>query len=145
MNGSGALGIVYYHARAATLWLSPPPAPPPPPPPCSLCVVPLLDPRRQPLRLTPPPPPFGAVLRESLAGRGSARGGQGEGAATRQEVRWSGRVEKWGRGLLIYLGGSLLSWLGRGKRRNFHYFELWEFCCIDDQQWTAIYLLKLAL
>jgi hypothetical protein len=41
-------------------------------------------------------------------------------------------VEEWGRGLLIYLRGSLRSWLGRGKRTKFHYFELWEFCCIDD-------------
>jgi len=46
--------------------------------------------------------------------------------------------EEWGRGLLIYLRGSLRSWLGRGKRTDFHYSDLWEFCCIDDQQWTAM-------
>jgi len=51
---------------------------------------------------------------------------------------WRHGVKEWGRGLLIYLRGSLRSWLGCGKRTNFQYSELWEFCCIDDQQWTAM-------
>ena len=33
---------------------------------------------------------------------------------------WRHGVKELGRGLLIYLRGSLRSWLGRGKRTNFH-------------------------